>query len=143
MPTLTIGAEDFTVASPDGHLKAVVTLSDEGKLSYTVSRDERTIVSESPLGLTISAADFREGLELLEAVNDSVDDAYTLPVGKRSQYRDHCNTLSVTTKKGTWKMTVLFRLYDDGFAFRYVLPKYGAHSKAILTEEASRIRVAN
>ena len=143
MPTLSISAEDFTVTSPDGHLKAVVTLSDEGKLSYTVSRDERTIVSESPLGLIITAANFTEGLELLEVVNDSVDDAYTIPVGKRSQYRDHCNILSVTTKKGTWKMTVLFRLYDDGFAFRYVLPRSAAHTRAFFTEEASRIRVAN
>ena len=134
-------ADDFSVSSPDGHLTATVTLAD-GKLSYTVSRDDRTIVSESPLGLKLSTCDFTEDLELVEAENDSVDDAYSLPVGKRSQYRDHCNTLSVLTQKGTWQMNVLFRLYDDGFAFRYVIPKY-KHSTAILTEEASRIRVAN
>ena len=143
LQTLTLWAEDFTVSSPDGHLKAIVSLSDEGKLSYSVSRDNRTVVNESPLGLQFRTVDLTEGLELLEAVNDSVDDAYSIPVGKRSQYRDHCNTLSVSTKKGTWQMDVLFRLYDDGFAFRYVLPKSGAHSKAYLTGEASRIRVAN
>ena len=142
LQTLTLWAEDFTVSSPDGHLKAIVSLSDEGKLSYSVSRDERAIVSESPLGLKFRTVDFTEGLELLEAVNDSVDDAYSIPVGKRSQYRDHCNTLSVSTKKGTWKMDVLFRLYDDGFAFRYVIPKSSGHSTAYLTGEASRICVA-
>ncbi|MBO4550615.1 MAG: glycoside hydrolase family 97 catalytic domain-containing protein, partial [Bacteroidaceae bacterium] len=142
LQTLCSWAEDFTVASPDGHLKATVLLND-GKLSYTVQRDERTIVSESPLGLKVAGADLREGLQLLEAVNDSVDDAYTLPVGKRSQYRDHCNTLSVTTKKGTWRMTVLFRVYDDGFAFRYMIPKSASRTSAVFTSEASRIRVAN
>lgn len=142
MQTLNFWAEDFTVSSPDGHLNAVVSLT-EGKLSYKVSRDERTIVSESPLGLTLAAADLTEGLELVETENGSVDDSYTLPVGKRSQYRDHCNTLSVTTLKGNWKMTVLFRVYDDGFAFRYVIPKYRGHASAYLTEEASRIRVAD
>ena len=114
LQTLTIGAEDFTVTSPDGQLKATVTLSAEGKLSYSVSRDDRTIVSESPLGLKLYTTDLTEGLELVEAENDSVDDSYSLPVGKRSQYRDHCNTLSVLTQKGDWQLNILFRLYDDG-----------------------------
>ena len=139
---LTAWADEFSVTSPDGHLKATVLLN-EGKLSYTVSRDDRIIVNESPLGLKISTEDLTEGLELAGTENGSVDDAYTLPVGKRSQYRDHCNTLSVTTQKGIWQLNVLFRLYDDGFAFRYVIPKPSGRSAATLTEEASRIRVAN
>ena len=141
LQTLSVGADDFTVASPDGHLIATVSLN-EGKLSYSVRRDERLIVDESPLGLKMSTADLIEELELVEAENGSVDDSYTLPVGKRSQYRDHCNTLSILTQKGTWQLNVLFRLYDDGFAFRYVIPKH-RHTSAILTEEASRIRVAS
>lgn len=142
LQTLAVGADDFSVTSPDGHLSATVHLTD-GKLSYTVSRDDRTLVCESPLGLKLTAVDLTEGLELVNTENDSVDDAYTLPVGKRSHYRDHCNTLSVVTQKGTWMLNVLFRLYDDGFAFRYLLPKYGGHSTIVLTDEATRICVAD
>ena len=141
MQTFAVCADDFTVASPDGHLTATVRLAD-GKLSYTVSHDDRTLVDESPLGLKLATADLTEGLELVETENTSVDDSYTLPVGKRSQYRDHCNQLSVVTAKGTWRMNVLFRLYDDGFAFRYVIPRYSGHTTTYFTEEASRIRVA-
>ena len=142
LSSLTTWADDFFVTSPDGSLKATVSLSDEGKLSYSVSRDGRMVVDESPLGLKLATIDLTEGLELVATENGSVDDSYTLPVGKRSQYRDCCNTLSITANKGTWKLTVMFRVYDDGFAFRYVIPKSG-HNNAILTEEASRIRVAN
>ena len=141
LQTLSVGADDFTVASPDGHLIATVSLN-EGKLSYSVSRDGRAIVDDSPLGLKTSVADLTEGLELVEAESGSVDDSYTLPVGKRSQYRDHCGTLSVLMQKGTWQLNVLFRVYDDGFAFRYVIPKY-RRTTAILTGEASRICVAS
>ena len=130
------------MSSPDGHLTAIVSLTD-GKLSYTVSSDGRIIVDESPLGLTLSAIDLTEGLEWVAAENGTVDDAYTLPVGKRSQYRDYCNTLAIDTKKDSWQLRVLFRLYDDGFAFRYEIPKTGGHSTAVLTDEASRIRIAN
>lgn len=142
LTTLHSKADDFLVTSPDGHLKATVSLND-GKLAYSVNRDDRTIVSESPLGLKLSTIDLTQDLQLVEEVNDSVDDAYTLPVGKRSQYRDHCNTLTVSIKKGTWLLNVMFRLYDDGFAFRYMIPKNSGHSTAVLTDEASRIRVAN
>ena len=142
MQTLTLKAEDYVVSSPDEHLKVTVSFT-EGKLSYTVSRDDRTIVSESPLGLKFNTADLTEELELEEVENGSTDDSYTLPVGKRSQYRDHCNTLSISTTKGLWKMIVLFRVYDDGFAFRYHIPKYKGHSIAYFTEEASRIRIPN
>ena len=138
---LPLLADEFPVTSPDGHLKATVFLN-EGKLTYTVSRDDRTLVDESPLGLKLATADLTEGLELVETENTSIDDSYTLPVGKCSQYRDRCNQLSVVTAKGTWRMNVLFRLYDDGFAFRYMLPRYGGHTTTYFTEEASRIRVS-
>lgn len=141
LSSLALKAEDYSITSPDGHLRATVHLVD-GKLSYTVNRDSRTIVNESPLGLKLATADLTEELELVSIDSAVVDDSYTLPVGKRSHYRDNCHTLSVLTKKGTWRQEVLFRVYDDGFAFRYVMPKYG-HTSAYLTGEASRIRVAN
>ena len=140
--SLTVCAEDYSVTSPDGHLKATVLLVN-GKLSYTVSRDDRTIVKESPLGLKLSSADLTESLELVSVDSSVVDDAYTLPVGKRSQYRDNCHTLSVTTSKSTWRQTVVFRLYNDGFAFRYIIPKYGGHLSSVFTDESSLIRVNN
>lgn len=138
--SFALRAEDYNVISPDGHLKATVRLVD-GKLSYSVSRDGRTIVNESPLGLKFSNTDFTEDIELESVDSSLIDDAYTLPVGKRSQYRDYCHTLSVTTLKKTWKQTVVFRVYNDGFAFRYIIPKHNGHTSGIFTDEASLIRV--
>ena len=142
LSSLATWAEDYHVTSPDGRLEATVHF-DEGKISYSVTKEDRTIVNKSPLGLKTATVDLTEELELVSVDSSAVDDAYTLPVGKRSQYRDHCNTLSVTTQRNTWQQTVLFRLYDDGFAFRYIIPKYGGHTGAILTDEASLIRVNN
>ena len=135
-------AEEYKVSSPDGHLTATVHLVD-GKLTYTVARDDRIIVTESPLGLKTTAADLTGGLELVSAEHGSLDESYTLPVGKRSHYRNHCDTLSLTVERAAWKLVVQFRVYDDGFAFRYLIPKDGGHASATLTAEASRIRIAN
>ena len=135
-------AEDFRVSSPNGKITATVTL-DEGQLSYTVHKDGRLLVAPSPLGLKTTNVDLTQGLNLVSSDTAVIDDPYTLPVGKQSQYRDHCHMLSVVTERPSLRQTVQFRLYDDGFAFRYVIPKSRSLSRVVLTEEASRIRMAN
>lgn len=134
-------AEDFRVSSPNGRITATVTL-DGGKLSYTVHKDGRLMVTSSPLGLTATNVDLTQGLSLLRSDTVVIDTSYSLPVGKQSQYRDHCHMLSVQTEKSPLRQTVQFRLYDDGFAFRYVIPKVKSLTNVVLTEEASRIRMA-
>lgn len=135
-------AEDFRVSSPNGRITATVTL-DEGKLSYTVHKDGRLLVAPSPLGLKTSNVDLTRELSLESSRTVEIDTPYSLPVGKQSQYRDHCHMLSVLTKKSSLKQTVQFRLYDDGFAFRYVIPEVKSLTNVVLTEEASRIRMAD
>lgn len=135
-------AKDFRVSSPNGRITATVTL-DGGKLSYTVHKDGRLLVAPSPLGLKASNVDLTHGLSLLFSDTVVIDTPYSLPVGKQSQYRDHCHMLAVGTEKSSLRQTVQFRLYDDGFAFRYVIPKVNSLTNVVLTEEASRICMAN
>lgn len=130
------------MSSPNGRITATVTL-DEGKLSYTVHKDGRLLVAPSPLGLKTSNVDLTRELSLESSRTVEIDTPYSLPVGKQSQYRDHCHMLSVLTKKSSLKQTVQFRLYDDGFAFRYVIPEVKSLTNVVLTEEASRIRMAD
>lgn len=135
-------ADEFRVSSPNGKITATVTL-DEGQLSYTVHKDGHLLVTPSPLGLKTTNVDLTQGLSLVSSDTVVIDNPYTLPVGKQSQYRDHCHMLSVVTERSSLRQTVQFRLYDDGFAFRYVIPKSRSLSRVVLTEEASRIRMAN
>ena len=135
-------AEEFRVSSPNGKITATVTL-DEGQLSYTVHKDGHLLVTPSPLGLKTTNVDLTQGLSLVSSDTVVIDNPYSLPVGKQSQYRDHCHMLSVVTERSSLRQTVQFRLYDDGFAFRYVIPKSRSLSRVVLTEEASRIRMAN
>ena len=135
-------AETFSVSSPDGKISAAVHFT-EGVLTYSVQRSGRNIVDESPLGLKTASVDLTEGLTFVSKATASVDTPYDLPVGKQTHYRDHCNILSVVTEKGGMRQTVQFRLYDDGFAFRYIIPKYGANTKVTLTGEASRVCVSS
>ncbi|MBR3547649.1 MAG: glycoside hydrolase family 97 catalytic domain-containing protein [Bacteroidaceae bacterium] len=136
-------AEDYSTASPSGNLQLTVHLAD-GQLSYTVKNSEHTLVEDSPLGIVTTVTDLSQKLTYVTHSVTEVNDTYTLPVGKRSTYTDHCNTLSLTVQNPSkWKSTVQFRVYDDGFAFRYVIPRQHNRSQLTVKEEKSRIKVSD
>lgn len=135
-------AQSYSVSSPDGHLTVTVTYADSA-LTYSVSHSSgRMLVEPSPLGLVTDVADFSHGVVLSGSHVSEVDDSYELPVGKQSRYRDHCRVLSVTVARGSRQQTVEMRLYDDGFAYRYLLPAYDGDSSMQVTEDSGRVRVA-
>ncbi len=53
----------------------------------------------------------------------SHDETYSIPVGKTSTVRDHYNSMVVDFKDASdRRLSIEVRAYDDGVAFRYVLP---------------------
>ena len=140
---MAMTAEDYEVNSPDGKIAAVLHL-EEGKLAYTVSKDGKTLVDRSPLGLTTNKGDFSAGgLEYVSHDVAALDETYTLTTGKQLECRNNCSQLTLTVKnvEKDWNLSVLFRLYDDGFAFRYEIPRKENLSRIQIKDEASRIKV--
>ena len=56
----------------------------------------------------------------------SCDETYSLPQGKKSQYRNHYNQREIVLEKDGRICKIYFRMYDDGIAFRYELLGEGA-----------------
>jgi alpha-glucosidase len=96
-----------------------------GKLSYTVTRDGKPVLSPSPIGLFTNQGPIGgDGVELSGVERTSVDDAYMPVVGKASRARDHYNQLTlhlVRTRDGV-TFDVVARAYDEGVAYRFVVP---------------------
>jgi len=119
-------ASDYVVKSPSGALTLTVTHDKRGGLAYSVRSGAVRIVDSGALGLTTSRGDFTTGLGFVRQSRAIVDETYTLPVGKRSTYVNRANELTLSLSKAGQEMSVVLRAYDDGFAFRYVLPGTGA-----------------
>ncbi len=135
-------APSSTIASPDG--KIAVTINHDGALTYALRVDDRDILAPSRLGLT-----FREGLslgddvELISASPRSVDTTWENSIGKRRMVRNHFNELSLlmldrATKKITFQ--VVFRVFDDGVAFRYVIPVQSDMKEFVLDRDLTEFR---
>jgi alpha-glucosidase len=136
----SVFAKSFDVLSPSRKLKLTVSYDEAlGTLSYGVTSGQTVIFTKSPLGITTDKADFTSGLQLVKDLKTKIDETYTLPQGKVSRYHNKANERTLLLKKGDEKVELIFRVYDDGIAFRYAIPGSG---KIQISKEASGFNIA-
>ncbi|MEU1518727.1 glycoside hydrolase family 97 catalytic domain-containing protein [Streptomyces sp. NPDC005811] len=114
----------WTVSSAGDAPRARISLDDTtGTLSLSVSREGRTVLEPSPLGIVAEQADLSQGLRFLHARNRTVDERYRAVSGKRLDRRVHMREtrLSFATEAGA-RLDLVVRAAADGVAYRYVLP---------------------
>jgi alpha-glucosidase len=128
--------------SPDGKIE--VRLRCDGTLRYSVSVDGRPVLSDSALGLKLrDGTELGREVELVEATRRSADATWENPWGKRRRVRDRHNELRLALKsKAGRAFEVVFRAFDDGVAFRYVLPAQAGLDSFVLEREQTEFAFA-
>jgi len=128
-----------TVESPDGTIKATITLENQ-ELTYSVSYNAKEVISKSNLGIKTYVDDFTTGLTYLSSSKSTINENYQLPSGKASSYTNNCNELIVKVVKNAKECHVIFRAYNDGIAFQYSIPGTGSVG---ITKETSQFAIAS
>ena len=118
-------ASQWSVVSPDGGTIMNITLSDAGKLNYTVTQDGAVIVENSELGINTSVGDFTTGLTFQSEENKTINETYEMLSGKKDVNTNHCVEKTIHLTKGGVQFDVVARAYDDGIAFRYIITADG------------------
>ena len=115
-----------TVLSPDGRIEVALELT-AGVPAYSVTRDGRPVIQPSTLGFRFKDHPPLTGGFVVDEVERSAIDETWEPVwGSDSDVANHCNELKVhlrQPKELGRVMTVVFRVFDDGVGFRYVIPE--------------------
>ena len=123
---LAQGAAPVVVASPDGLIRMTFS-APGGRLAYEVTYRGKAVLDRSALGLEIQNQPvLGTDVEIAASGSGKIDETYTLPAGKSKQVRNQCNTATVElreTKEPQRRFTVEARVYNDGAAFRYVVPQ--------------------
>ena len=121
--------------SPDGSVKFVTELTDNGALRYAIYRNGKLMIQPSQLGLVRNGDEIADGLRLVDVRSESVDDAYLLFSGKKLSTRDRCEEVTYAfVAPDQQKIDLIVRVYDDGAAFRYRLHGDPAKSDTINRE---------
>ncbi len=135
------------VSSPDGRIQVTFVL-EGGVPYYAVSHSGEDVIKPSKLGFIFKDAEpLNQNLTVVESKLDSLDETWTQPWGEVEEIRNHYNELRVSLEETTEahrKMTVVFRVYDDGLGFRYELPEQDNLSDfQIMDEETEFVLAGN
>ncbi|MBD3349646.1 MAG: glycoside hydrolase family 97 protein [Candidatus Eisenbacteria bacterium] len=134
-----------TLSSPDGRIRLVFSL-DEGAPGYSVSRDGREVIRPSRLGYRLRGAPPLEGgFAPAGTSRRSFDEVWRPVWGKASEARNHYNELEVRLRESGppgRELSIVFRAFDDGVAFRYRVPRQTGLPAVEIADELTEFRFA-
>jgi alpha-glucosidase len=123
-----------------------VTLNPEGRVGYRVSRQGKAVIADSRLGfLFTDAPQLLRNFALAGQATRSFDETWEEPWGEYRRIRNRYNELTVSfdEKNGPKRrMTLVFRVFDDGVGFRYELPERSNFTRANIADELTEFNVA-
>ncbi len=129
-----------------GTLGASATPAAEGQLAYTVSFRGKPVVEWSNLGFVLDGAPALGTAMRIESSKPSSEDAtWTAVQGKANPIRNRYNAATVQTVEAGEagrRLTIEIRAYDDGVAFRYVVPEQPGLAALRVLNEATEFRFA-
>lgn len=128
MALLSAGCGGTAQKSPSGNIRAEVFAGKEG-LYYTVTHDGRTVIDTSAMGVTVDGTELFRDAALRPAGTRKIDETYSV-TGRKAVSEGRCNEylFDVTHRPSGYKYRLQTRLYDDGFAYRFVLPGDGTRT---------------
>jgi len=115
------------ITSPNQQVQITLNLSDEQAPVYSVKLNGNAIIAESPMGIELKQNGLlSQGMKITGVKRNAIDETYELVVGKSHEARNYCNEMTVSLqemKTPKRKLDLVFRAYNDGVAFRYIIPK--------------------
>ncbi len=155
------------IQSPSGNMEVTFRLTEDGTPQYALDYEGRKVILPSDLGFefrgvlkaqklvynadgTISKVDreptvqFYEDFAVESVDTASFDDTWEPVWGEEAKIRNNYNELLVNLVQTTSdrKMSIRFRLYDDGLGFRYEFPYQKNLSYFVIKEEMTQFALA-
>jgi len=135
-----------TAKSPDGNVVITFDVKEVGDqrncLVYSVTYKNQPIVVDSRLGLAIkNAPNMEDGFNTISVTSSNNNSTYSPVYGERKTIRDHYNQLVVELKESNppqRRLKLIFRAYNEGAAFCYVLPEQKALKSFTISAEKTQ-----
>ena len=156
-----------TLKSPDGNMEMTFHLTAEGTPQYALTYGDQQVILPSNLGFefrgvlkaqkliynadgTISKEDrepaysFYDGFAVESVETASFDETWEPVWGEEKEIRNNYNELLVNLVQTSSekKMSIRFRLYNDGLGFRYEFPYQKNLSYFVIKEELTQFALA-
>jgi hypothetical protein len=134
-----------SIQSPSKQILLDFGLAENGRPTYSVTFKNKTVILQSALGIYLKdgsnlATNFSsEGIK-----NITFNENWKPVLGEQASIINHYNEMKVAlSQAGTnRKMNIIFKVYDEGVAFRYEFPKQKDLNYFIIKEEKTEFNLA-
>lgn len=133
---LQAGVNNYTLNSPDGRLKLEV-YTDKG-IFYTLYYGEQQLLKPSRIAMMTDRpqADHWENVSVSRSKERQLSETIQAPFYRVKEFGVSCNELDLRLNNG---FSLIFRLYDDGMAYRFQANRKG---KMIIQNEKAEFNFA-
>jgi hypothetical protein len=134
-----------TVQSPSNKIALNFKLTASGQPSYIVNYNKKPVILESTLGIKLKDKTALQTNFIIDSVkNSSLNETWKPVLGEQSSIVNHYNEIVVclSQKETNVKMNIIFRVFDEGVAFRYDFPKQKELNYFIISDEVSQFNLA-
>lgn len=150
LSTFIINAQE--IISPNGKIKVVLNLSERNaerhlffKVLYKIENKFTEVMPDSKLGINRADEQFADSLHLI-AISKSVSihDTYKMVCGKRQLCENLGTEKTFRFQNSNHQpLDIVFRVYNDGVAFRYTFPNQSDSKVNIISEATTYVLPEN
>ncbi|SEA80422.1 alpha-glucosidase [Xylanibacter ruminicola] len=136
-------AGNVKVTSPDGAVTVTVGVKNQQPF-YMVNYEEKAVVAPSHLGYLLNNGELGAKTKMGKVARSQKDEIWNQPWGENDITHNHYNELMVNFREQSGQpMQVVFRVYNDGFGFRYILPDYNKGKEFQIMDELTEMTLAH
>ena len=136
-------AGNVKVTSPDGAVTVTVGVKNQQPF-YMVNYEGKAVVAPSHLGYLLNNGELGAKTKMGKVARSQKDEIWNQPWGENDITHNHYNELMVNFREQSGQpMQVVFRVYNDGFGFRYILPDYNKGKEFQIMDELTEMTLAH
>jgi len=137
--------QEVIITSPDNNVEVQFSLNEVGAASYEVSYKNGKVIKPSTLGFDLKdQPSLKEKFEIINTVSSSFNETWQMPWGEQIDVKNNYNELKIELQETTElkrKLTIIFKVYDDGIGFRYEFPAQENLSEVFITDENTQFNL--
>jgi len=137
-------ADTTSVQSPDGTIDVNMGL-DKNRLYYTVNKNNKPVLNKSYLGFILKDSSLKDNFRIVNTESRSFSEKWDQPWGEEITVDNTFNELKVNLEEKDGlkrQFSVVFRVFDDGFGFRYEFPEQENLKEFVIMDELTEFALS-
>jgi alpha-glucosidase len=135
----------LTITSPDKKISFSLNTDKQG-IYYSINYKGTVLAQDSRLNISFkNGGAFNNNVTFQSVHPEKLNEDYELITGHTSKVHSECNRAIIPLQEQSGAKRLLYievRMFNDGVAFRYVMPKQPSMDKVEITEEANTFNLS-